>query len=312
MVDPDAVKKAPAPAMDASAMFDEIKNGTHKLKKMEKVPKPASKDAAPAGGVTDVPDLVAKLQDVSKRLNSLSASVRPFVPEDAARAATEAVPPAPETLPDLVARLNTVSGRLGDLASNLHKELGTAAPAAAAGGAAAKKAPKTSIAKAKPAPKLEETSKGWVIENYDDKKNFVLDVTMKMAVQIYNCDNCVVTLKGKLNSLIIDKCNRTAVVFDDAVSNVEIVNSKKAKVQCTGWVPQFVLDKVDGCTLYLTKKSDTYPSVISTLVQGLNIATPSRTEEDEMDEQPMPFQFETKMKDWKKGSWATAPTEGGE
>ena len=68
---------------------------------------------------------------------------------------------------------------------------------------------------------------------------------------------------------------------------------------------------MDGCTLFLTFPAP-YPSIVTSLVQGLNVATPSVTDEDDMDETPIPFQFQLTMKDWKKGEWTCANVEGGD
>lgn len=54
---------------------------------------------------------------------------------------------------------------------------------------------------------------------------------MKQAVYIYKCENSVVKINGKINSVIVDDCKKTSVVFDNLLAQVEIINSQNIEVQ---------------------------------------------------------------------------------
>ena len=63
------------------------------------------------------------------------------------------------------------------------------------------------------------------------------------------CDRINATLlqvKGKVNALSVDSCQRLGVVFEDLVSACELINSSRVQVQVTGVVPTIAIDKCDG------------------------------------------------------------------
>merc|ERR1711916_79111 len=89
----------------------------------------------------------------------------------------------------------------------------------------------------KAAPKKKKVQKGpevfalqgnkWVVENMDDRKDLVIEAPKRnQTVYIYKLDNCVVQIQGKVNSICLDSCSKTGLVFADAVSVVEVITSK--------------------------------------------------------------------------------------
>lgn len=54
---------------------------------------------------------------------------------------------------------------------------------------------------------------------------------MKQAVYIYRCENSVIKIKGKVNSVTVDSCKKTSVVFDNLLAQVEVINSQSIEVQ---------------------------------------------------------------------------------
>jgi len=101
-----------------------------------------------------------------------------------------------------------------------------AAPVPVSGGA--KKASAPAAAKkttpAKP-PKFELEGNKWLVENQVGNHSLVIaEPEPKHAVYVYRCDDSVLQIKGKVNTITIDSCHKTAVVFDTAISSVEIVN----------------------------------------------------------------------------------------
>ena len=51
------------------------------------------------------------------------------------------------------------------------------------------------------------------------------------TVYVYKCDNCVVQVNAKCNSIVLDTCSRVGLVFEACVSVVEVINCKAIKVQ---------------------------------------------------------------------------------
>lgn len=57
------------------------------------------------------------------------------------------------------------------------------------------------------------------------------DTNNKQTVYIYKCTRSTIQVKGKVNSIILDGCTKTAVVFEDAISMVEFINCQSVKCQ---------------------------------------------------------------------------------
>lgn len=61
-----------------------------------------------------------------------------------------------------------------------------------------------------------------------------------------------------------DSCKRVAIVFDNAIASIEVVNSSNMQIQCKGEVPSVAVDRTSGCQIYLTEtgapKTDIYTS----------------------------------------------------
>jgi adenylyl cyclase-associated protein len=132
--------------------------------------------------------------------------------------------------------------------------------------------------------------KKWVVEYQKDNQNLVIENPQpKHVVALYKCDNVVVTIKGKVNSISVDNCTKTAIVFDNAISSVELVNCKKVQVQVNEKVPTISVDKCAGVSIFLSNDSlDT--AVVSSLSSEMNVYVPNG---DESTELPIPDQFTT-------------------
>lgn len=53
-------------------------------------------------------------------------------------------------------------------------------------------------------------------------------------------------VKGKVNAISVDSCQRVGLLFEDLVAACELVNSARIQVQVTGVVPTIAVDKCDG------------------------------------------------------------------
>lgn len=167
-------------------------------------------------------------------------------------------------------------------------------------------APSKAPAVAKP-PVFELVDKKWKIEYQQNKRPLVVDETdLKHTVYIYQCKECTINVKGKVNSILIDSCQRVDLLFDDVLSTVEFINSKNVQMQVLGRVPTVSIDKTDGVQVYLSKKSlDT--EIVSSKSSAMNILVPNEND-DEYSEQPVPEQYKTVI-NAKSRKLVTTPTE---
>jgi len=162
-----------------------------------------------------------------------------------------------------------------------------------AAGAAAKKV--------KPPSKVHAGNK-WMIENYTEG-NIVIDETrLNDMIYIGNCKNCTITVKGKINGVTVDCCNKVGVVVDDIVSVFEIVNSNSVQCQIVGKAPCVNIDKCTGVQLYLSAaavKGEDPTKVYTSKTSSINILIPGKTEDDDMVELAVPEQFCSVVRDGK-------------
>lgn len=165
-----------------------------------------------------------------------------------------------------------------------------AAPAPVA--AAPKPAFKAPVApKVTKAPVCEVRNGNWQIEYQTGATPLtVKDITMKQQVYIFGCENATIILEGKAKNIIFDSCKKTKLIFDNAVSSIEIVNSKNVQVQSKGRVPSVAIDKTDGCLVYISWEGRDVQFVTSKSSE-MNVAFPSGPGSDEYIEKPIPEQF---------------------
>lgn len=141
-------------------------------------------------------------------------------------------------------------------------------------------------------PVFELEDKKWKIEYQNKRNDLVIDQTqIKQTVYIYKCKECTITVKGKVNSILIDSCSRVALLFDDVLSTVEFINCQSVQAQTLGQVPTVCIEKTDGCQLYLSNKS-LNTEVVSSKSTAMNILIPNEAG-DEFTEAPVPEQFKT-------------------
>ncbi len=144
--------------------------------------------------------------------------------------------------------------------------------------------------------------KKWIVEYQKNAQDLVIDAPQtKHVVALYKCDNVVLTIKGKVNSISIDNCVNTSVIFDSAISSVEVVNSKKTQIQVNQSVPTMSIDKCTTVNIFLSKDSlDT--AIVTSLSSEMNVYVPNG---DETAELPIPDQFTT-VYDKTKGKLVTS------
>lgn len=155
-------------------------------------------------------------------------------------------------------------------------------------------------------PVFELADKKWKIENQLNRNDLVIEETdLKQTVYIYQCKECTITVKGKVNSIIVDSCNRVGLLFDDVLSTVEFINSKSVQMQVLGKVPTVSIEKTDGCQVYLSRNSLS-SEIVTSKSSSMNVLIPNEND-DEFTEHPVPEQFKTIINSARK--LITSPTE---
>ncbi|CAL8460663.1 g193 [Coccomyxa elongata] len=173
-------------------------------------------------------------------------------------------------------------------------------------------APSTSGSKSAPAapaaskPARTECEQGrkWVIENHVDNPEIIIsDTNPRQAVYIYKCSNSTIQVKGKVNAISVDSCQRVGLLFEDLVAACELVNSARIQVQVTGVVPTIAVDKCDGVQLYLS--ADSLGVDLTTAKSSeVNVMVPGATAEADLVEHAIPEQY---ISQYKNGKFVTAP-----
>ncbi|KAI0564975.1 CARP motif [Gracilaria domingensis] len=156
---------------------------------------------------------------------------------------------------------------------------------------------KTTTAPAKK-PVCELSGKKWSVEYQKDNQEVIVEVaSMKHTVYVYKCEKSVIQVKGKCNSISIDSCKKVDLVFEDALSQVEIVNSDSVRVQCTGNAPSINIDGCNSVTYFMSEASVEKAMVITSKSAAINLIRPKPEDPDDIIETPIPEQFCTTFKD---------------
>eukprot|EP00963_Diacronema_lutheri_P010117 scaffold967_cov321-Pavlova_lutheri.AAC.6 len=157
----------------------------------------------------------------------------------------------------------------------------------------------------KPTFELSEGRK-WRVEYQTGNKTIeISDANAKQTVYLFACHGAMVHVRGKVNHITIDKCERCAVIFDSVVSACEVINSVSVEVQCTGKVPTITIDSTTGCQVFLGEDA-LGAEILTAKCSEVNVLVPSSREEEDMVEHPIPEQFVTKYCIESK-KWRTVP-----
>lgn len=109
------------------------------------------------------------------------------------------------------------------------------------------------------APSTKVDGKKWYVEYYKNRPDsdpVLIDTAeMNNVIYIFKCVNTKVVVKGKVNSIVLDACEKSAIVFDSVVASVEFINCNSCGLQVSGQVPTIIIDKSDGCDMYLSDAS---------------------------------------------------------
>nr|CDJ90118.1 Adenylate cyclase-associated CAP domain containing protein [Haemonchus contortus] len=142
------------------------------------------------------------------------------------------------------------------------------------------------------APCLElKGGKQWNVEFMVNDPNVVVNVTdKKQTVYIYKCEGSMIAVKGKANSITLDSCRKTSVVFDGVVGQCETINCQRIEIQTLGEMPTISIQKTDGCQVYLSEAS-TNAEIVTSKSSEMNVLIPKGN--GDYIELPIPEQFKT-------------------
>ncbi|KJH43111.1 DE Adenylate cyclase associated [Dictyocaulus viviparus] len=133
--------------------------------------------------------------------------------------------------------------------------------------------------------------KQWNVEYMVGNRNVVINVTdKKQTVYIYKCENSVIIVKGKLNSITLDSCRKTSIVFDALVAQCETINCQSIQIQTLGEMPTLSIQKTDGCQVYLSEAAKN-AEVVTSKSSEMNLLIPGA--DGDFVEFPVPEQFKT-------------------
>lgn len=103
----------------------------------------------------------------------------------------------------------------------------------------------------------------------------------KVGVFVGQCKDCVVKIEGKAKVITLSGCEGVGLVFDECVTVVEMINSKKCQVQSLTSCGTFTLDKCDRMKVYLASGSYTEGCLVyTTQCSASNIYYPTPDGED--------------------------------
>eukprot|EP00727_Mastigamoeba_balamuthi_P006228 m51a1_g2224 putative adenylyl cyclase-associated (502) ;mRNA; f:230653-232531 len=135
----------------------------------------------------------------------------------------------------------------------------------------------------------------WNIENQVNAQITIAEseIERNHAFYIGNCKGCTIQIKGKINSITIDNCNKTGLVVDSVVAVIEIVNSNSCQLQVVNKSPSVNIDKCNSCQIYLSPEAcgADPTNVYTTKCSSVNIVIPGATPDADIVEMPVPEQF---------------------
>lgn len=140
-------------------------------------------------------------------------------------------------------------------------------------------------------PSFVREGKKWMIEYQKGNHNILVEnAEMNNVVYLFRCQDSTVVVKGKINSITLDSCKKTSVVFDSLVSSMEFINCQSVQMQVFGKVPTISIDKTDGCQVYLSPDSLDV-EIVSSKSSEMNVLIPKGN--GDYTEIPIPEQFKT-------------------
>ncbi|KRF82005.1 uncharacterized protein Dvir_GJ17828, isoform B [Drosophila virilis] len=133
--------------------------------------------------------------------------------------------------------------------------------------------------------------KKWLIEYQKNNTGLrVENAELSNVVYMYRCEGSTLTVRGKVNNIVMDSCKKCSLLFDSVLSSIEFVNCQNIQMQVLGSVPTISIDKSEGCQMYLSKDS-LGVEIISSKSSEMNVLLPE--ENGDYVELALPEQYKT-------------------
>ncbi|CRH03092.1 cyclase-associated protein, putative [Plasmodium relictum] len=144
---------------------------------------------------------------------------------------------------------------------------------------------------------LELKDNQWDVSNYKNSGTVKLsEVEFNNAVNIFDCENTTFVIeKDKFKSLQIQKCVKCNIVLNNLISSIEIIDSKKIKIQVLGKCSSITIDKCIGIDIYLSKENNE-TEFTTALSAEMNVHLEN---EDDWKEITIPEQFQHQLENGK-------------
>lgn len=123
-----------------------------------------------------------------------------------------------------------------------------------------------------------------------------IEGSMDQSIYMGDCDGVIVQITGKVNAISMNKCHKSGLVIDRAISSVDVTQCERCEVQIVTNVPVLSVDQSESVDVYLSKESMDGIYLYSSGCTALNVNIPrgSQDEEDfELEETAIPEQFVT-------------------
>ena len=147
-------------------------------------------------------------------------------------------------------------------------------------------------------PKLQLDGDKWIAEWQKGNKNMkIVADSSRQTVNIYKCEDCVIHIQGKVNRISVNGCKKIAVVFENVISSVNFVDCQSVEMQALGRIPMIIIDKTDGCQVFLSKDSIEV-EIITAKISEMNVHIPPLAvgQGEDYVERPVVEQFKTVIK----------------
>ncbi|KAG9294566.1 hypothetical protein G9A89_008677 [Geosiphon pyriformis] len=142
-------------------------------------------------------------------------------------------------------------------------------------------------------PKTQLDGTKWTIENYENNSNLLIEETaINHTVYIYGCKNSTIQIKGKVNAITLDSCQKTGLLVDSAVATVDIVNSRSFQLQILGRTPTIVIDKSDSGQIFLSPECMDI-EILTAKSSSINVNIPGAGQDGDFAERPVPEQVKS-------------------
>lgn len=170
----------------------------------------------------------------------------------------------------------TRSLRKVDRSEMTHKNPALRAPQAAPAASASTAAP---VASKRHAPHKALDGNKWAVEHFAHDAHIVVDGTdIGHTVHIFDCDHCVIHIRGKVNAVSMLSCTKTSVVIDSLVSSLEVTHCRSFAAQVMGYTPTVLIDSCDSGQVYLSEQG-LQTDVITAKSSALNVSVPAASGE---------------------------------